>query len=451
MTIIDSANELVFKLFGKQELKNNCDYRFSAFCEKIKKDNGYLIYNNLTKELLLLTESEYIILLDSGCKKPIVLVKELISKYFLVPLDHDDIKVASQVREVARNLNKGDGIEYYTILPTTGCNARCFYCFEAGVPIHSMTPKTASDVAYYILNKKPINKRITIRWFGGEPLCNVTAIDIICKILKKNNVDFISTIVTNAYLFDEELINRAIREWNLKSAQITLDGYDKTYNKVKNYKNNDSNAFLRVTDNIENLCSNGVSITIRLNMDGYNFDELLYLVDWIAKRYEKYKNLAVYSRPLFEDIDINKVERNSMERKSITKKFINLQEKIKKVGLFRFKGLDGGIKVYCCQADSDTAILISPEGKLGRCEHHVNDDFLGTIYDDSKYGSWNEYCEITEECRSCIAYPTCMRLKGCNSGRNECYEYEKYMRIETIRNGMEISYKKYLKEQNNDL
>jgi sulfatase maturation enzyme AslB (radical SAM superfamily) len=40
-----------------------------------------------------------------------------------------------------------DTINRYNILTTTGCNARCFYCFEEGVEIKTMSSRTAEQVA----------------------------------------------------------------------------------------------------------------------------------------------------------------------------------------------------------------------------------------------------------------------------------------------------------------
>ena len=77
---------------------------------------------------------------------------------------------------------------------------------------------------------------INITWFGGEPLLNVEIINYICEKLVENNIKFISSIITNGYLFNDKLVTMAGHKWNLSHAQISLDGTEPEYNRIKNYK-----------------------------------------------------------------------------------------------------------------------------------------------------------------------------------------------------------------------
>lgn len=446
MIYLQQCIDFTSKLLGTQNYNEKFSYRLLNFCEKLYVSEGILLYNNLTKELVLFEHEEWEQLKKSNFTEPVELAINLVNHYFLVKKDNNDIKLADQMRTMAHFFNRIDGINSYTILTTTGCNARCFYCFEEGTPIYNMDKKTAEDVAEYILNNYNPNKKINFRWFGGEPLCNCNAIDIICSTLRNSSVEYVSEIVSNGYLFNEELIEHAVKEWNLKTVQITLDGCKETYNKVKNYVNNDANAFDRVTNNIELLCKNNVNVTIRLNLDMHNIIELFSLVDWIGERYNKYHNISVYARPLFENTTDSNYMRSSSERHELTEKFIKLQEYIKKLGLYHFGKIDKTILINCCQADSYNSVLISPEGKLGRCEHHVNDDFYGSIYNNAPRKPWTEYCKQDVKCATCVAYPTCLRLKGCHNHREECYDYEKYIKVSLIQNGMLKVYNKYIKE-----
>lgn len=445
MKILQDSNELAKSLFDRQIIEKNKIYRFMKYSVKIKtQTDEILLYNNLSKELVLLSKEESVDIDNVEFNFITPTIQTLIERYFLVPQDFDEKNLANQLRNVARLMVRMNGITNYTILPTTACNARCFYCFEAGTPIFTMSASVANDVADYIIKNHDPNKPVSIRWFGGEPLCNREAIDIICERLRNNNVNLRSEIVSNGYLFEKKLIDKAIKDWKLKSVQITIDGMPDTYNKVKNYKNGDMNAFVRVSDNIELLCQKGINVTIRLNMDKHNDKELFTLVDWISNRYVGYDNLFVYARVLFEDIEKNNISRSSEERIAITNKFIELQNKIKKLGLSKAQSIDNHIKVNACSADNEKAVLISPQGNLGRCEHHVNDDFYGTIYDDKAKYIWNDYCASVEKCDNCVAYPSCIRLKRCHLGRDECYDYEQYTRVSLIKNGIEMIYKSYL-------
>lgn len=443
MKIILDTLEIIKQVLPKQQYDSKQEYRLSSFCEKIDIDNQILLFNNLTKSLILLSNDEYSAVLSVKTNISFDLYDKLIEMYFLVTVHHNDILLADQLRNTARLMENPIGINQFTILPTTACNARCFYCYEAGLPTFTMSETVANDVADYIIKNHNPQKKVKIRWFGGEPLCNINAINIICDKLRCSNINFVSNIVSNSYLFDENLIQHAHDFWNLKQAQVTLDGCKDTYNKVKNYKNTHNDPFEQVTKNIELLSRNGVNVIIRINMDNHNSEELPKLVDWIAERYSDFSNISVYARPLFENIEINSVKRNEIERRKLTEKFSALQEKITHYGLDVASSIKKSIATHSCQADSKDCVLISPEGKLGRCEHHINDDFIGDIYGNSPNLRWTDYTPRVEKCSNCSAYPTCIRLKGCNNNRIECYDYEKYIRINNIRKAMIAEYKKF--------
>ncbi len=161
----------------------------------------------------------------------------------------------------------------YTIFTTTDCNARCFYCFEKNAARIPMSPGSAEKTAGFIAGHCGGNE-VSISWFGGEPLYNMEAIDIICRGLRERGIPFNSKIVSNGYLFDREIIGRAKVDWELRSVQITLDGTEDVYNKAKAYIYKGVNAFRRVIGNIHLLLDAGIAVDIRLNIDTYNADNL---------------------------------------------------------------------------------------------------------------------------------------------------------------------------------
>ena len=99
-----------------------------------------------------------------------------------------------------------DHPQSFTILTTTKCNARCFYCYEMkSKNKHHMTPETALKAANYIASVAPKGKTINLNWFGGEPLFNMKAIDIITQRIRDLGVNFMTSFTTNGYLFDKDL------------------------------------------------------------------------------------------------------------------------------------------------------------------------------------------------------------------------------------------------------
>ena len=100
-------------------------------------------------------------------------------------------------------------------------------------------------------------------------------------------------LVSNGLCFSEELIQKAVDRWHLNEVQITLDGTKDVYNRTKAYVSSPENAFETVLNNIEALLQHNISVRVRLNMGGNNFDDLCSLCNGLAYRFGAYKNFSV--------------------------------------------------------------------------------------------------------------------------------------------------------------
>ena len=165
MKIIIKADTFTQTIMGTGEL-SDFRYRLFKYVLKQKCDGGVLLYNVLSCEMLYLTKEEW----DERSENEI-----LIRKWFLVPEEFEDFSFAKKVKRIRQLVYKTDTrkkltapIDRFWILTTTACNARCFYCHEAGIPHMSMSLETADDILYYIL--KHGTSDIHIMWYGGEPL-----------------------------------------------------------------------------------------------------------------------------------------------------------------------------------------------------------------------------------------------------------------------------------------
>lgn len=398
-------------LLGAQEIENNKLYRAISFCFFTEKDGKHIVYNTLTGEIAELDENERALLNESSVK-PSEAAEELIKRWYLVPMEHDDIELCDEFISFAKAFEKRDGIKGYTIFTTTDCNARCFYCYELGCKKLTMDEKTAADVAEYIIANAPSNKKVDISWFGGEPLCNSAVIDIISEALEKAGIEFAAHITSNGYLFDEATACKAAKKWNIKAAQITLDGTEKVYNDTKAYIYNDDNAFKTVTDNIEELLKNGIKVSIRVNMGAHNKEDLFSLVDWVSERYKEYDNITMYPRVIME-YDEHKA-RNIIDAKDV----LALEEYCKEKKLLSApKFIKVGIKSNFCMADTDNGITVLPDGRIGKCEHCIEKDSIGDIYngitDIQLAESFKKKLNSKELCKGCALYPVCIRLEKC--------------------------------------
>jgi sulfatase maturation enzyme AslB (radical SAM superfamily) len=134
----------------------------------------------------------------------------LYGNYFLVRENFDENQIIDDYKKVSvRYIGPTylDTPSHFTILTTSKCNARCTYCYEQLLPNkRHMSEETARDIVKYIVENANMNEPLSIEWFGGEPLYNVKVIDIISSTLCSAGLNFTSNVVSNGYLFNNDII-----------------------------------------------------------------------------------------------------------------------------------------------------------------------------------------------------------------------------------------------------
>ena len=303
---------------------------------------------------------------------------------------------------------------HFRILTTTACNARCHYCYEAGAKISTMTPDIATSAVDYIKGKTAGKEKFTLTWFGGEPLLNIRIIDYISKELSRYSeqcgIQWTSSIVTNGSLFTPEIIRSAAKEWNVESVQITLDGMKDKYTQIKNYQDNSS--FETVLSNIELLCNCGIRVTLRLNYDQQNYEDITELIKYLSSRLRDCDHWSMYVYPIFDNKD------SSYDPKSVMK-LVELEELIctcvgKSVRNIALPEYVHGRCVFCSVAGE----TIMPNGDLMKCCRVMNTDPpFGNISAPSKKKgmSYAKWCTPTllPKCDDCVFLPICQG--GCRA------------------------------------
>lgn len=440
MVSIHTGNKMVVSVCGKQKTIEDAVLRTSYNVLTVPLAEGELKHHTLTGEMVFISNEE---------KNNADVKAELTRRWFYVPEDFDDCKFSEQVRTVAELLIPQSGrLTGFTVLTTCDCNARCYYCFEKGTKRYPMSEKTAHDTAAFIIRSCG-GEKVEIRWFGGEPLYNRRAIDIIIGDLKAAGIDYSSKMVSNGYLFDEEIINKAVELWKLKKVQITLDGREEVYNRTKAFIYKNANAYQKVTENIDRLLERGIKVVIRLNLSMQNAEELSELSEELAERFGGRKGFSVYSHLLFDYLG-NGAGFSSPDDAIIAD--VKLKNKLESLGLAKKRRLDGDYRTTHCMAASDKSVLIAPDGHLGKCEHHVDDGFIGTvnegITDRELVARWKERPERTEKCKICAAYPICSRkIRNCPSFIDGCSETRKKSELDDIKRRMLNTYEMWKAEQ----
>ena len=390
-------------------------YRIDVDCA-----DGQLLYNTFTGELVLLDPGE-------TCDS---LREELVERHFLVPSDLDEHAQVKQIKQLLRMMQPpARALTSFTILTTTDCNARCPYCYEHGIARKTMSGQVAHDVAAYIADHCG-GERVSIHWFGGEPLCNVEAIDIISQELAGRGVSFSSHMTSNGFYLDSQVAARAKHSWNLDNVQITIDGTEDTYNKVKGFIDADGSSYERVLANIGQALDCGIRIIVRLNMDESNADDLLRLCDELAERFSGRGGIRVVVIPLVS-LAGGVHEFASDEEK--VRGYIRINERLEARGLVSYQPLPRVLSMNRCMADGRKCEVILPDGQVARCEHFDETEHIGDIYSPERdarvVASWEKRDESIPECRDCPLWPTCIPLERCAWDRAGCTEARRELRL----------------------
>lgn len=441
MDILMMPNEKVLASIGIQPVLANKDYRFMKYCLVVDANGGKIIFNGLTRTCIFIYDNE---ISEVG---NINKYEFLYKYYFLVPEDFNEQEIVDKIREKSRLPIDDiylDHPESFTVLTTTRCNARCYYCYELGVKgKHHMTEETARKVGNYIDKVAPTTKVINIHWFGGEPLYNIKVIDIILGILRDSGRNFTTTFTTNGYLFNKDLILKAKTLWNTVNAQITIDGTEEVYNKVKNYVKPEGSPYKKVLNNIAILLNNGIHVDIRLNVDNSNADNLKQLVLELRNRFGIHPNLSIYAWPVFDDA---RYTRNPQEHKEIFDKLRELENVLDQCDYYGGLYPSSEIRSVQCMADDGRSVTISPDGEIGTCEHFTTNHFWTHIDNTSQKNfdelkAWRLYEEPLDICKDCPIYADCVRPSQCEE-MSKCDEYYKEWRIRKHMQGLRNFYNK---------
>lgn len=429
MKTIVEPKEPIVRLWGKQKNKAEDTFRMMHYVLRVDYDDKVLLHNVITGQLVVLDQNEALVMNQFPLKYCHDL-DQLIESHYLVPDQFDEHQLVWKIREVLRKLEeaqKKPGITHYTILPTTTCNARCYYCFEHGAKHVTMSEQTAEAVTEFIVSHCNENKQISLSWFGGEPTVAAKRIDQICGSLQKNGIRFESDITTNGYLFDEGMAQKAKNLWRLKVANITLDGTEKTYNRIKAYSGATDNPYQRVLKNIGLLMDQGIRIGLRMNFDLGNYHEFKELLKELKDRFFRNPLLQIHVHPVvgeYQDSSGNIFHGNDAW---FGEKIIELNNMARDEGLLKSNDMLPCLQFKGCQANNDASLTITPEGNLVSCPEQFGDDqIIGTVWDGitntDVIQSWKVFGEYPK-CKECKLFPYCVRLSRC-SVKDRCCFYE---------------------------
>lgn len=381
----------------------------------VKKEDSYILHNTLYGGVVKLLPEEYTRIEGSriaDIQDEYDVVARLKKHGFLVDESVDEYNGYQKLTRLAVQNRLADSVFHCVIAVTTQCNARCAYCYENGILRQDMDSATVKQLLDYI--KANANGReVDLTWFGGEPLIRIDLIDEIAAWLKEHNIHFVSSMVSNGLLFNDELVRRIKDDWNLTSVQISIDDSSEQYDEIKNYIENQKGAFERVMKNIGCLLENEISVALRVHIDKKNKDRIGEIVDNLSRRFRMKQNLTIY--PAFVAGDNEVV--SDREREEL------VAEVFHKVPFSSLSWYENWLMelpylIPCMRADKN-AIVVSPGGTVCRCENDVGVKSGYTIMNNLEEIPIDHVSQ--EQCRICAFFPKCMG--GCMADRQRGFRY----------------------------
>lgn len=396
-------------------------YKLSRYNVIFNRESGCYLWNTFSGALIKLDEGAlafierfdgqecsspyYINLKENGC-----LVEENIDELGKVLVD-----------EKTMTLENNPSTLYFTIAPGLGCNYNCEYCFENHRTSHKKMSLDIQDsiiqhIQALIENNKNL-KKISITWFGGEPLLYV---DIIYSLSKRvismcdsKGIGYYSGMISNGRYLTPQNVQK-LKECRIGHLQVSIDGMEENYTKVKRAKIID---FKKTISNIV-YAANYLPLAIRINVFN-SIEEAERLTQFLLRDNNLDGKIKIYIAHTRE-YDKNLSTKREQELYALflknELKYINL---FGQGGLYKKESFEYRIpkrRGTSCLSACKANLCIGPEGELYQCEHHYGlpNKQIGTLANGFLYNrNFTDYLTFKhyQKCLRCKFFPVC--LGGC--------------------------------------
>jgi len=256
-----------------------------------------------------------------------------------------------------------------TVCPTSRCNFRCPYCFEASqADGATMSPETVDRLIAFIASYKDA-RTLSLTWYGGEPTLAWDVVEDVTARVQALDIEYAGAgLVTNGYLLSAEKIAR-LSDLQIDSIQITLDGPPEVHD-GRRVLAGGGPTYARILANVDRLMASPYegSCAIRVNLDKHNLEGFLELRSELLERFEG-KKLSVYTGHVNTSLGHSYDHACSLDLGDWATFTIDLYRKggILPHGGFYPAGNLHGI----CVATSHNGFVVGPRGELYKCWEDV--------------------------------------------------------------------------------
>lgn len=389
----------------------------SKFVVIIPYKAAYIVYNTLWNTSILIHQKDKA---KWGLEEPsfnifnkidIRLLQILKEKKIVIEDNIDELEV---IREQFARTNSTSNNFELTVVPTLACNFSCWYCYENHDKKDRITKAEINSIIKMLQRKMqdaPSITNLRIQFFGGEPLlCYNSVMVPLLRLANRylSNIEITVGITTNGYFLTEEKID-ILKQYGLKTVQITIDGNRTRHNKIR-YSYQGEDSYHKILQNIKQCVRHGIYVVLRINISedtNLNVEQLL----------EDYKELK--SQTNLFNFSIHKVWQSP---DVIYKKIEEIVKKIRENGYNCSSYFTHPSSIWeTCYADKPNHIVINPNGEVFKCtaRNFCSNQIEGYLQEDGLI-KWTPLHEKrknikptdSNECLTCSIFPIC--IGGCS-------------------------------------
>jgi uncharacterized protein len=347
--------------------------------------------------------------------------KYLYDRGYLVNKGTDEFRRVQSL--ISQQHYRTDVLELF-LLSSEDCNFRCVYCYE-DFPRGTMLPEVREQVKKLVALKIKGLQRLSISWFGGEPLYGFDAVadlaPFLVKTAEENGVAYDSNMTTNGFLLTPEIAEQLLA-WKINNFQITLDGIGEVHDRKRPTRDGGS-SFWRIFENLIALQqrADAFKVALRVNFDRENRDSIRELVDLLNKQFAGDDRFGVALHAVGKwggGNDSNLDVCDHQESEEVRRQLSSAVDKDLKVqSLLSAAGLGKQV----CYAARPYNFVIGAHGQLMKCTVVLDkQDFnvVGRLADDGnllldidKMALWTEPAfEQDHGCQKCTLLPACQGM-----------------------------------------
>ncbi len=232
----------------------------------------------------LIDEKEYTVLTEFPHISEDSIVSSLKEAGYITCLTEEEETALLQTRYEAR---KNPSDPRAALVVTYQCNLRCTYCWTDHLFaqntqwVNTVIDKKAVDAAFSTIPKIDALESLKIMsLYGGEPFLPST-FSIVEYILKRGSKrDYMFHANTNGVYL--KVFTPLLVQHNISGLGVTLDGIPAVHD-ARRKKIDGSGTFAQIREGIDTALDAGISIGVRINVDGENFSKLPLFADWIGE------------------------------------------------------------------------------------------------------------------------------------------------------------------------